>query len=456
MWNTDQKKIMRNGVAYAVYEAFTAGFLIVFAISLGASNTVVGILGALPYIAMILMEIPGAKLVEYFRRKIIFAVATGLSRFVWLLIILAPYLFKEHTLFFVGGFFFILRCIEYTADPSWTSWVADMVPDRARGKFWAQRNMLVSLFGMIASLIAGSYLDMFSKESHIGFVTLFVVGIGIGLASTYIMTRVKEPSYRDHNHHCFREFFQIDGQFRKFCWIIFAFYFGVNIASPFFTVFMLKDLGLSYTYFVLAGAVATISRILANPHFGYVSDKYGDKPVGVICMLGTAIVPLAFLFITPEALWLIIPAQILSGVFWAGMDLTTWNLLLDLTNKEKRALQVAEFNFLTSIPMVLSPIIGGLIADNVTAVALTGIPLLFAIAVLLRAVPAFFLARLSETRVKKEHPIGEVFAHVLTIHPFNGMEHAVKVVVKRVKAEFEHFKAPYPVDGSSPLPIKKS
>jgi MFS family permease len=454
-WNTDQKKIMRNGVAYALYEAFTSGFLIVFAISLGASNTAVGVLGALPYIAIILMEIPGAKLVEYFRRKAIFAVTTGLSRFVWILIILTPYLFKEHTLFFVGGFFFLMRCIEYTADPSWTSWVADMIPVRVRGRFWAQRNMFVSLTGMIASVMAGSYLDIFPKESHTGFVTLFAVGIILGLVSTYIMTRVKEPAYRDHDHHCFREFFQIDGQFRKFCWVISAFYFGVNIASPLITVYMLKNLGLSYTYFVLAGAIATISRILANPHFGYVSDKYGDKPVALICMLGTALVPLAFLFTTKETIWLLIPAQIISGVFWAGMDLTIWNLLLDLTRADKRALQVAEFNFMTSVPMVISPMIGGLIADNVTFV-LTGIPLVLAIATVLRALPAILLVRIREPRVKQEHPIGEVFSHVLTVHPFHGMEHAVKVVVKRVKDEFGHVKAPYPIDGASPLPIKKS
>jgi MFS family permease len=430
--NNDQRQIMRSGAVWSVYEAFTAGFLIVFAISLGASNTVVGIFGAIPYIAIILMEIPGAKLVEYFRRKIIFNIATSISRCVWLLILLTPYLFKEHTLWFVGVFFFLMRCIEYTADPSWTSWVADVLPAKTRGTFWSRRNVAVSLSSMIASLIGGTYLDLFSKESNIGFATLFGVGIVIGLWSTVIMNRVKEPEYRDHEHHRFREFFKADGQFRKFTWAIVAFYFGVNLASPFFTVYMLKNLGLSYTYFVLASAIATVSRILANPYFGFLSDKYGDKPVGVLCMLGTALVPLAFIFVTPELLWLIIPAQILSGVMWAGMDLTTWNMMLDFTDKDKRAMQVAEFNLLTSLPMVVAPVIGGLIADNITIV-LAGIPLVFAIAVVLRAVPVFLLSKLHETRIKQEHKATEVFAHVIAIHPVHGMKHAIKVVVNRVR-----------------------
>ena len=447
--NNDQRNLIRTGAFWVMYEAFNAGFLIVFALALGASNTVVGILGAIPSIAMLLMEIPGAKLVEYFRRKSIFLTCTGLSRISWLLILLIPYLFKEHALLCVGAFFFITRAFEYLADPAWSSWAADLVPDRMRGAFWGRRNMVVSMASAAASLIAGAYLDLFPKESYLGFATLFGAGILLGLYSNTIMAKIKEPEYRDHDHHRLREFFKIDGQFRTYCWTMVLFYFAVNIASPFFTVYMLQNLGLSYTYFVVAGAIATVSRILAHPHFGYVSDKFGDKPVAVICMVGTALVPLAFLFVTVETLWLIVPAQILSGIVWAGMDLTSWNLLLDLTSRDKRALQVAEYNLLTSIPIAVAPVVGGILADNVTIV-LTGIPLLFAIAFVLRAIPALFLTRIHETRAGKEHPIGEVFAHVVTVHPFHGMERAIKTVVKRVHDEFSHVRGEYPVNHRLP------
>jgi MFS family permease len=447
--NKDQQRLITSGSIWAAYEAMTAGFLIVFAIALGASNTVVGILGALPAIAMVLMEIPGAKLVEFFRRKTIFLVATGLSRCVWLLIILVPYLFKEHALWFLGAFAFLHRCLEYLADPSWSSWAADIVPDRSRGAFWGRRNMMTSFAGMVASLLAGTYLDLFPKETYLGFATLFGTAMLLGLYSNRVMSKIKEPEYRDHDHHGIREFFKVDGQFRTYCWIMVLFYFAVNLASPFFTAYMLHDLGLSYTYFVIAGAIATVSRILAHPHFGYVMDNYGDRSVAVISIIGTALVPLAFIFVTKETLWLIIPAQIISGIVWAGTDLSTWNLLLDLTKREKRAMQVAEYNFLTSIPMVIAPVIGGLVADNL-ALGLSGIPLVFAFAFALRAIPGFLLLRIHETRTGAEKPIGEVFAHVLTIHPFHGMERAVKIVTKRVREEFAHVRAPYPVNGRIP------
>ncbi len=447
--NQDQQRLLYTGGVWALYETITAGFLIVFALALGASNTVVGIIGALPYVATLLMEVPGAKLVEYFRRKTIFLISTGLSRCVWLLIILAPYLFTRHTLLFVSSAFFLVRCLEYLADPSWTSWAADLVPDKIRGTFWARRSVYVSIAGMTGSLIAGAYLDLFSKESYLGFATLFGVGMILGLYSNTIMAKIKEPEYRDHNHYRLRDFFKIDGQFRKYTWIMTAYQFAVMIASPFFTVYMLDYLGLSYTYYVIVGAIATVSRILANPHFGYVSDKYGDKPVALICMLGTALIPLFYIFIRPETIWLIVPVQILSGLVWAGTELTIWNLLLDLTRPEKRAMQVAEYNLLTSISFIIGPVIGGLVADNVTFV-LAGIPLVFAIAAVLRVTSALLLARIKEPRVEKEHPVSEVFAHVVTVHPMHGIERAAKIVVKRFSQEFEHLKVPYPMRSKGP------
>jgi MFS family permease len=444
--NKDQKRLVRTGMVWAVYETITAGFLIVFALALGASNTVVGILGALPFIAVLLMEMPGAKLVEYFHRKAIFLTTTGISRICWILVLSTPYLFKQHTLWFVGAFFFLLRCLEYLADPAWASWAADLVPDKSRGAFWGRRNMLVSLAGMIASLLAGAYLDLFPKESLLGFATLFGLGIFVGLYANSIMARIKEPEYRDHDHHAFKEFFHVDGQFRTYCWIMVAFNFAVNLASPFFTVYMLHDLGLSYTTFVIFGAIATVSRILAHPHFGYVSDRYGDKPVALICMLGTAIVPIIYLLVTKQTLWLVVPAQIISGIVWAGTELSTWNLLLDLTKREKRAMQIAEYNILTSIPMIIAPVAGGLIADNISLV-LAGIPLIFAMSGILRGASSLLLIRIHETRAGKEHAVSEVISHVLTIHPFHGAERAIKIVVKKIRQEFSHVKAPYPVNG---------
>lgn len=441
---TDQKLLLRAGTIWSLHEALTGGFLIVFALALGASNTIVGILGAVPYIATLLMELPGAKLVEYFKRKTIFLIAATFARTTWLLITIAPYVFKEHPLLFVGTFFFFARCMNFLADPAWISWAADLVPDKTRGAFWAQWNVRTSLSGMLVTVLAGAFLDLFPKESLLGFATLFIIGALLGLWSNKIMAQVREPAYKDHDKHGFKEFFKIGGQFRMFCVIMMTYTFAVMLASPLFTPYMLENLGLSYTYFVLAGAIATTSRIISHPYFGHLSDRYGDRPVALISMFGTALVPLLFVLVTRENLWLIIPVQIISGIVWAGTDLATFNLLLDMTNREKRALQIAEYSFLISIPNITGPIIGGLVADNLAILGLTGIPLVFIIAGLLRMITTTMLTRIHEKRTGKEHKVSEVITHAISMHPVNGIEKAIKVVVKRVKTEIKHGHVPYP------------
>jgi hypothetical protein len=54
------KQILKlQGSLWASYNGLTAVFLIAYALALGASNTVIGLLGALPWLASLIAQIPG-------------------------------------------------------------------------------------------------------------------------------------------------------------------------------------------------------------------------------------------------------------------------------------------------------------------------------------------------------------------------------------------------------------
>ena len=65
-YTQNQKHLINSGALWAVYNGFTGAFLVAFALALGAPNIVVGILAAIPYLAIMLAEYPGAKLVEFY------------------------------------------------------------------------------------------------------------------------------------------------------------------------------------------------------------------------------------------------------------------------------------------------------------------------------------------------------------------------------------------------------
>src|SRR3989344_2138179 len=151
---TNQTVLLSSSALWSLYDGMTSVFLVAFALELGASNVVVGLLGALPWLANILTQIPGAQLVEHHSRKTIIMGFGFFNRVLWIPILLSPLLIKE-PLMAVVVFFLLAKLAETIMDPSWASLMADIVPAKIRGKFFSKRFTLIGIFGMSAMLFGG-------------------------------------------------------------------------------------------------------------------------------------------------------------------------------------------------------------------------------------------------------------------------------------------------------------
>lgn len=426
----NQKILLGNGGLWAAFDALTTGFLIAYAIHLGASNLIIGVLGAIPYIGVMCSQLPGAFLINHVRRRTICAWSGMCSRVLWLGIIGAPVLFLEYPLLGLMGVYFVVRFFESLADPAWTSLAADLVPEQSRGAFFSRRLFWISLIGMVAFVAGGLVLDYFPKGSSTGFSTIFGVGIAFGLLSANLMNRISGRVDYAHKVHSSKDIFNSwNGDFGKFLWFTCVFHLGYMIASPFFTAYMLKDLGLSYTFFVLVMGINLIAKLVSELIFGKISDKDGDKPVAMLCVFCTALVPFVFLFITPNTVWLLVPVMILSGLVWGGVELSMFNLLLDLTKRDDRPFQIASYQMISSVPMILGPIIGGIIADQAMPYSWSGLLVVFALSAVLRALSIVFLIPIPERRSQTKVPawvIAREFMTVMTSRGVHGMVFAVK------------------------------
>src|SRR3989344_5631871 len=141
--NKNQTFVMASGGTWAVFDALTSSFLVAFALMFGASNFTIGVIGAMPYLASLIIEWPGAKLAEFVSRKKICIAAQLISRLSWTLIILIPYFFKTAPLIFLTAFFALIKITDILTEPAWTSLIADLVPVRIRGRFFGMRNMII-------------------------------------------------------------------------------------------------------------------------------------------------------------------------------------------------------------------------------------------------------------------------------------------------------------------------
>jgi hypothetical protein len=92
------RSVIKDGLATRVKVTLTGGvFLVAFALKLGASNSVIGLMAAIPSLVQ-LIQIPSVYLIEKYRiRRAISVYTSALSRIFWLLIALIPFLFSTKT-----------------------------------------------------------------------------------------------------------------------------------------------------------------------------------------------------------------------------------------------------------------------------------------------------------------------------------------------------------------------
>jgi MFS family permease len=429
--SSNKRILLSQSALWAAYDGLTSAYLAAFALALGASNEIIGFLGALPFLAAIITQIPGSELSQHFHRKHVYIFFSLIGRLFWIPLLAAPFYF-ENPIVFIIIFYLIVKLGEMITDPAYTSLMADIVPRESFGDFTSKRYRLIAAFGTITLVLGGLWLKQFPKDSPVGFAIMFGFGTFLAILATLMMERVKEPKYRDHDHHAIKEFFTLDGPIRHLVFFSIAFNFAFMLASPFFTVYMLKTLGISYQYFGIATAIATLAQIVGSHYIGKLTDKYGDKPIAILGHMGTALIPLVWLAVTKQSLWLIIPVQILSGIVWSAADISRFNLLLALADPRKRAMQVAEYNLYCSVPLIIAPILGGYMTEHVTWI-LAGIPLIFVVSGILRFLSTLLLFKIQEPRAKREYPLVFVFKEAMHFHPGRGIVHGIHIV-KRVAA----------------------
>lgn len=428
---SDQKTILINQSFFSMYSSLTMSFIVPFVLVLGASNVMVGIILALHYLAIALSQIPGERATEVLGRRVVFLSLVPLGRLLWVVILLVPF-YIDNGLLVVMVFYFIVNFLEYFVEPAYLSMMADVVPARLRGWFFSKRNMVRFFFDTALFVIAGFYLDLFPSDSTLGFSNVMLAGVVLGLLGVLVVSQLSSPNKVSSKRHSIRDYFRLKGNFRKFVKFNIVFNFAVMIASPFFTVYMLENLGLSYGMFVTATLVSVLFRMLAQKHLAPITDKFGNRNVAWLMTLGTALSPLLMFFVGPGELWLLFIVQAISGYVWGGHDLSVFNMLLDVTDRENRSFQVSAYVLFTAVPLGLAPVIGGWIADNVVFV-IAGIPLIFIISGILRFIASFFVLGLPEVRIKEQYSISSVLRSIVSLHPERGFQWLARHIGRRDK-----------------------
>jgi DHA1 family tetracycline resistance protein-like MFS transporter len=99
---------------------------------------------------------------------------------------------------------------------------------------------------------------------------------------------------------------------------------------------------------------------LAAPGLGALSDRYGRKPVLMVCLLGSAVGYL--IFGIGGALWVLFAGRIIDGLTGGNIS-TILAFFADITPKEQRAKYFGWAGAAAGVGFIIGPTLGGLLAS---------------------------------------------------------------------------------------------
>jgi MFS family permease len=310
---------------------------------------------------------------------------------------------------------------------AWGSLMSDYLPAEVRGSYFGRRSQLVGSTAVLGVSMAGVFLFAMKRlDAGLGFFILFLGSLALRSLSAYLLSKMHEPGITRSPESDFT-FLMFIRRFRESNFVKFVLYvssmtFATFVASPYFSVYMLRDLGFNYVNYMLVHLAAVVTSLLSFPIWGRHADVVGNAKILKITSLLIPLIPLCWL-LSRNPYYLML-AECFSGFVWGGFNLCTSNFIYDAVSPEKRVRCLGYFNMINGAAVFLGTSLGGFLGDRLAP--FLGFPLLslFLLSAALRFFAHFFLSRgFHEVRQSAQRvSSSELFFSVIGVRPMSGLD----------------------------------
>ena len=373
---TGLKYIVRESLAGEAMVNLTGGtFLVSMAVFMGATNFQIGLLASLPIFTNVFQLLSIWLVQKYNNRRAIAVLTSFVARLALLAIGAIPFVFGKGA---SVNFLIALLTLHYffgsLASASWNSWMKDLVPEKVLGQYFSHRTRLMQILSITTSLLVAFFID-FMKVHHpdmlnLTYFVMFLLGAGVGMLGVYLLSRAPEPKGEQMQGDLFGSFNKPlnDTNFRKLIVFNSFWSFALDLAVPFFSVYMMKTIGLPLSYVMAFTILGQLSSILSLKVWGRYADSYSNKTVIRLCapVYIACIFAMAFTALPENRLYSVVLLafiNIFSGIATAGINLSINNIGIKLAPREDAMTYMAVKNIIVSLCAASAPLIGGILGD---------------------------------------------------------------------------------------------
>lgn len=375
-----------NGLFAAASDKIILTYLTIYLLTLGVTRQQIGFLSSLSNFSNALLLLPAAFLVERSgERKQITVKSIIASRMMVLLMAILPFflLGTSALIWTILALVLIREAANNFAYPGWIALTGDIVPIEGRGRYFGSRNFIMGLAGILVALIVGEVITRIGAP--LGYQLAYLLAAIFGSIAIVFFARLKDPvssverkmeDTGDARHRFFDNFSGIIASIKEHPYFInFAIYtaawnFGINIAAPFFNVYMVDTLHLTAAMIGVATVVHTAANMLVQRQVGVLADKWGNRIVTIIFLFLIPFLPLMW-GLWVQQYWHVILIEILGGLLWGSFNLVSFTNLLMQAPQDQRARFSAYYQIIVTLSLALGAALGSLLIPIIDFVGVT-------------------------------------------------------------------------------------
>jgi DHA1 family multidrug resistance protein-like MFS transporter len=347
-----------------------ATYYALYVLELGATETIVGMIGLFSFLALASMQFPGGYLADKFGRKWLISSMTFGVALCYIFYAIAP----SWHLILIGAV--LMSLFNSTYQPALMAMIADSLPPERRGMGFSIIMLITSASTTPAPIFAGILYNQFGlvQGMRIGYgivVALFLVAAFLRLLRLKeTVVNTQKPSLNELLQSypiAMKESFGVWKKVPRSMFYLFlstaTIMFGIASVNLYFVVYAVEELLIDEAIWPYILTALPITMIILSIPIGKIVDKMNRKlPI------------LAAYIIFGASMWLFVYGDLpklfvslmLVGVGQVMMNSAFSALQADLTPKEQRGKVNGFTNFANFILMALGSITGGILYEHVS------------------------------------------------------------------------------------------
>ena len=401
--------------------------VIVFAKSLGASSTVLGIIASFTPL-MTVFQLPAAQHLERYGYREFVLMGWSIRTvfiFVTAIVPVMTFLDNPSKMAVLLAILFVFNLLRGISSTAWMPWMTTLIPEESRGRFLSV-DQIFMYAGSLVSLLASAVV-MTGQVDPWEYSFVFLISAVGGTLSLYFIKRIPDvaagESVRRSSQKVPWRAMLAYPPFRELL-IFNVLYMAVIGSLGVFTVeYLREESHFDVATVLYLSAFSFIGALVVLPFVGGVVDQVGSKPlmrvatgiffivIGAWCLVAAGIVP--------GRLWLIAALNFLAGAASANFNLANVRITMATMPEMGRNHFFALFTVITSLGLGAAPVAWGVTLDVIgTYEAVTGVfhwkrhSIYFLALLALNAIAFAYIRRLHESPGAGSHEPSLIYARL--------------------------------------------